>query len=144
MLKVWLYRTSEEKLPPTCPCQSAKKLATPVTGSHVTGLQTIEVGSVMHKAVGMCPEVTVQIGAHPVRCLLDTEAQVLTITESFFKEHIAQDLTDVSEFICIIGGHGQEIPYVRYIELPLQVAGQLFKNMGFLVVKDPIAGDMVD
>ena len=98
----------------------------------------------LHQDVGKCPEVTVRLGSHPVRCLLDTGAQVSTITESFFKEQIAreEDLVDVSAFIRITGGHGLEIPYLGYIELTLQVADRQFPNMGFLVVKDPVDGEM--
>ena len=71
-------------------------------------------------------------------CLLDTGAQVSTITESFFREHFPEtELVDVTAFISISGAQGLAIPYLGYVELPLTVLGHSFINMGFLVVKDP-------
>ena len=73
-----------------------------------------------------------------MRCLLDTGAQVSTITESFFREHFSQtDLVDVTAFISISGAQGLAIPYLGYVELPLSLLGHSFIKMGFLVVKDP-------
>ena len=91
------------------------------------------------RAVGACPEVTLHIGtANDVRCLLDTGAQVSTLTETFFREHLGHEmLIDVSRFINIKGAQGLDIPYCGYVELTVGVLGRTFSNMGFLVVKDP-------
>ena len=116
------------------------KLVEPVTKSHVAGLQAVSSGSVLGKAVGECPVVSVCLGGQNVHCLLDTGAQVSTITETFFREHFAgeRDLEDVSTFIRITGSHGLDIPYLGYVELPLTVEGEEFGGMGFLVVRDPV------
>ena len=42
-------------------------------------------GSIIENAVGNCPEVKVKLGGVDVRCLIDTGAEVSTITESFYK-----------------------------------------------------------
>ena len=95
--------------------------------------------AVFQKAVGKCPEVSVVLGGvRDVRCLLDTGAQVSTITESFFREHLTHnEIIDVSEFISISGAQGLAVPYCGYVELPIEVMGRRFTDMGFLVVKDP-------
>jgi hypothetical protein len=106
--------------------------------SHTVG-QVCE-GSFFQRAVGTCPEATVTLGSKEVRCLLDTGAQVSTVTESFFLNNLAEeaDLWDVSSFIRISAANGGDIPFVGYLELNLTVFGQTFPNMGFLVVKDPL------
>ena len=43
-------------------------------------------GSIIENAVGDCPEVKVSVGGVDVGCLIDTGAEVSTITESFYKE----------------------------------------------------------
>ncbi|KAK9519917.1 hypothetical protein VZT92_022616 [Zoarces viviparus] len=42
----------------------------------------------LERAVGKCPEVDIQIGGVPLRCLLDTGSNVSTLTESFFRDHL--------------------------------------------------------
>ena len=102
--------------------------------------------AVYSKAVGSCPEVSVCLGGvENVGCLLDTGAQVSTITESFFNEHLAQeDIVDVSEFISISGAQGLAVPYRGYVELSLEVMGRTFPGMGFLVVRDPVHSPMAE
>ena len=82
-----------------------------------------------------------EIGPVRMQCLLDTGAQVSTITESFYEEHLAENgghVRDVSQLIRISAAQGLDIPYVGYIELPLQIMGHAFENMGFLIVRDPV------
>ena len=62
----------------------------------MAGSQSIVGGSIIERAIGECPEVTACLGGKELRCLVDTGAQVSTITESLFSEHFAQrDLVDV-------------------------------------------------
>ena len=60
-----------------------------------------------------------------------TGAQVSTITESFYNEHLAQenDLVDVGQFISISAAHGLDIPYVGYVELDLSVLGHTYSKL---------------
>ena len=44
-------------------------------------------GEFLKKAVGVCTETIIDINGKNVRCLLDTGAEVSTMTESFFKEN---------------------------------------------------------
>ena len=111
--------------------------------SQVSGLQTVDMGSLIEKAIGECPQISVLLGGQEVCCLIDTGAQVSTITESFFRQHFQKkSLVDVSTCIRITGSYGMDIPYLGYIELILTVEGEQFHNMGFLVVRDPIDQDM--
>ena len=76
-----------------------------------------------------------------MNCLLDTGAQVSTITESFFRRHLkehAESIVDVSPYLRISAAQGLEIPYVGYIELPIAFLGHTFSAMGFLIVRDPV------
>ena len=99
--------------------------------SHVAGIQSSS-GSVVTKAIGVCPEIMLSIGGHKVRCL------IVNVNSLFFREHFGsdQDLIEVSPLICIIGSYGLHIPYLGYIELQLTVAEDKFPCMGFLTVRD--------
>ena len=73
------------------------------------------------------------------RCLLDTGAEVSTITESFYNTHLkdkVEQLIDLSPFINVSAANGQSISFKGYIELDICVLGRVFPQMGFLVVND--------
>ena len=94
------------------------------------------------RAVGKCPEACVEIGPVKMQCLLDTGAQVSTISEYFYRKYLTENgghVRDVSQLIRISAAQGLDIPYVGYIELLLQIMGHAFENMGFLIVQDPVA-----
>lgn len=102
--------------------------------------ESINVGSVLAKAVGQCPEEIVTIDGQQVLCLLDTGAQVSTVTEGFFKKLPVReggDPRDISEHLNVAGSQGGEVPCVGYIERDIEICGYKFKDMGFIVVKDP-------
>ena len=104
------------------------------------GSEEIMTGSFWRKAVGECPETSVQIGGSHVRCLLDSGAQVSTMTETFFRHQFPNigEPEDVSAYIQISGAQGLTVPYIGYVEVDLVIMEHTFSNMGFLVVKDPI------
>ena len=113
------------------------KLVKPVVESLTTG--PFSKDSCLNKAVGVCPESFVKLNNVEVKCLLDTGAQVSTVTESFYRKHALQlgALVDITERLSLSAANGGEIPYLGYIECNLQALGHTFENMGFLVVKDP-------
>lgn len=69
--------------------------------SHAVGEHLMDGGSIIENAVGDCPEVKVRVGGVDVRCLIDNGAEVLTITESFYKEFLVQgrEVIDVTSYI---------------------------------------------
>ena len=71
--------------------------------------------------------------------LLDTGAQVSTMTESFYRNHMADfgDLVDITDMLRISAANGGDIRYLGYIECNLKALGYTFENMEFLVVRDP-------
>lgn len=85
-------------------------------GEHVT-----DGGSIIENALGDCPEVKVRVGGVDVGCLIDTGAEVSTITESFYKEFLAQgrEVINLTSYIRISVSQGLEIPSVGYLELQL-------------------------
>ena len=96
-------------------------------------------GSFLHRAIGNCPVVTVTLQGVEVNCLLDTGAQVSTVTESFYTAYLAEKcgLMDVGGFIQLAAANGTDIPFVGYMELELGALDCTFPSLGFLVVKDP-------
>lgn len=98
--------------------------------------------TLMKKIVGKCPDVTVSVQGVDVCCLLDTGAQVSTLTEAFYQEHLAArpgiELLDISQVMKVVGTQGAVVPYRGYVELDLMIADNLFPGVGFLVVRDPV------
>ena len=89
--------------------------------------------------MGNCPEIVVKLGTVDVLCLLDTGAQVSTITEECFDKLFGKHgkLVDVTSQIRIVAANGLNIPYVGYIELDVTIFGVTLRNMGFLVTTSP-------
>ena len=57
-----------------------------------------------YRELWQCPEACVETGPVWMQCLLDTGAQVSTIMESFYREHLAEKerhVRDVSQLISI-------------------------------------------
>ena len=78
--------------------------------SQVAG-EEMDVGSMISKAVGRCPEAVVRLGYVEIRCLLDTGAQ-----GSFFRRSQEGELVDVSSYIRISGVNSIDMPYLGYFE----------------------------
>lgn len=87
--------------------------------------------------VGTCPEIEALIGGQKAMCLIDTRSQVSTITEEFYSELLKEQPTihDVTRWLKAKGANNLPIPYLGYIEVDLQISGQIIPSVGFLVVK---------
>ena len=111
-----------------------------VAESHATGVDVD--GSMMERVVGTCPEVMARLGTVDVRCLIDTGAQISTITEDCFQKYFGTDgeLVDLASRIRIVAANGLTVPYVGYIELDVVIFGVTLRNMGFLVTKTQTHG----
>ena len=92
---------------------------------------------VFEKAIGVCPQTMISIEGVVVQCLVDTGAEISTITESFFNNHLRRDLVDVSGYLKITAANGLQIPFLGYFETDISLFGRKFSDAGFLVVKDP-------
>lgn len=93
----------------------------------------------LQNAVGTCPVVDLKICGVSVSCLLDTGSQVSSISEHFFKEHLAgeaEDMLSTSGWLKITAGNGLDIPHLGYLELPVETMGIALSECGFLVVRD--------
>ena len=92
----------------------------------------------MERVVGSCPEVMARLATVDVRCLIDTGAQVSTITEDCFQKYFETDghLVDLASRIRIVAANGLTVPYVGYIELDVVIFGVTLRSMGFLVKKN--------
>ena len=74
--------------------------------------------SIIQNAEGDCLEVKVRVGGVDVGCLIDTGAEVSTITESFYKEFLAhgREVIDVKSYISFPGTGN---PFRRLCETPV-------------------------
>lgn len=66
------------------------KLTGPTAESHAVGEHLTDGGSIIENVVGDCPEVKFRVRGVDVGCLIDTGADVSTITESFYKEYLVR------------------------------------------------------
>jgi hypothetical protein len=102
--------------------------------------------SLLTNVFGKCPDAIIQMNGYDVCCLLDTGAQVSTITESYYQKFLSKDvaLVDVSQLIHIAGTQGLDVPLVGLVEIELTALGQTFDRISFLVVKDPVGTPLAE
>ena len=93
------------------------------TGSHIREnnspiLKTSN--EIYRNAIGKCPLVDVLVNDKEVKCLLDTGAEVSTLTEDFYKNNLAGiETVDTTKWMKITAANGIEIPYIGYVEADL-------------------------
>lgn len=93
----------------------------------------------LQHAVGKCPEVDIQIGGVPLRCLLDTGSNVSTLTENFFRDHLHgedEDMHCTAKWLKITAANQLPLPYLGYVELDVQVMGFNIPECGFLIIRN--------
>ena len=96
-------------------------------------------GAHLDRVVGQCPIVSVCVAGKPLQVLLDTGAEVSTLTETWWKQNFpcqGLDRTLVSR-LSVSTANGTELPFLGYVELELLVGGTSLQRAGFLVVRDP-------
>ena len=123
---------SQDHIKPNCEIWKKKKKKE-VTNQDVI----INNGEFLKKAVGVCPETIIDINGKKVRCLLDTGAEVSTMTKSFFKENFNETLADISDYVKITAANGLQIPFIGYYEPTIRIFDREVREAGFLIVKDP-------
>ena len=126
---------SENHFKADCPTWKEKKTKKKEVSNQENDVR-INNGKFLEKAVGVCPETIIDIKGVKVRCLLDTGAEVSTMTESFFRNNFDEALADVSDYVKITAANGLHIPFLGYYEPPISIFGREVKEAGFLVVKD--------
>ena len=95
-----------------------------------------------NKTVAKCPEVKISIEGVPINCLVDTESEVTTVTESFFKELLQAKpkLHEITKWMRI-RGNNLDIPVLGLMKVELKAFGKKLSDVGVLVVKDPVEHD---
>lgn len=76
-----------------------------------------------------------------MQCLLDSGAEVSTITESFFNSFLkntVSNVIDTTHFIEIKAANGLAVPYIGYVEADIIICGSKLSKVAFLIVKDRI------
>ena len=93
------------------------------------GHEELDVGSVLQKATSKFPETEVLIGGMKIRSMVDTGAQISTVTELWFRLWFMEEmLEDVSS---LSGSPVQKVllfPYLGYIELDPRVLADIRKT----------------
>ena len=94
---------------------------------------------ILQKAVGKCPEKIVKIEGSPCCCMIDTGSEVSTVSESFFRNLLQSKpaLHDVTKWLRVSGANHLDVPIVGYIQVAVEMEGEVIPEVGFLVVKDP-------
>lgn len=98
----------------------------------------------MKKAIGSRPETEIFMQGKHCNCLIDTGADVSTITESYFNKNFntfKEDIVDTNNWIKITAANGLHIPYIGYVELDIKIMDFEFEKMGFLITKDSVNPD---
>ncbi|KAI3351186.1 hypothetical protein L3Q82_005611 [Scortum barcoo] len=101
--------------------------------------ETPDRNMILERAVGECKIVEMKLQGVTVPCLLDTGSQVSTISESFFREHLAEkgeNIQSAFEWLQLTAANGLDLPYVGYVEVEVETMGLTIPKRGFLIVKD--------
>ena len=72
----------------------------------------------MERAISKCPVVKVNVSGQSINCLLDTGAEVSTLTEEFFRNHLSRlghKMKDITGWISITAANGLPVPYLGYV-----------------------------
>ena len=75
--------------------------------------------------MGNAPIVEATVGGVTIRFLVDTGSQVTTITEAFYRKHLAtgNDLHNPNNWLIVLAANGLSVPYIGYLELYIEVCG---------------------
>ena len=93
-----------------------------------------DIGSKIKNASAKCPTTTMEINGHQIKCLLDTGAEVSTISENFYRKYLSSsELLDTTKFLKLSAANNLQIPYLGYIEVDVNINGSQFTNVGMLV-----------
>ena len=76
--------------------------------------------------VGSANEATAIVGGRRCKCLIDTGAQITSISKTFYDSHLSEyELYDIGELLKIECANGQTVPYLGYIEVGISLPGSL-------------------
>ena len=76
--------------------------------------------------IDRAPIIEASVGGVTTSFLIDTGSQVSTITETFYRTHLAQTenhLQDPNNWLTIGAANGLTVPFVGYLELDIEVCG---------------------
>lgn len=91
------------------------------------------------RLVGKCPTTFVNMNGVKVNCLVDTGSSVSTVTESFYQKHLkAASKLNTDIVFSLKATNGFSIPFIGYVEVNIEVMGQLLEQVGVLIVKDSV------
>lgn len=98
------------------------------------------------RLVKQSPKAQVNLAGISTMCILDTGAETSLISESFYKDHLAEKFSEVrsvGSYLRVYGAGCQELPIEGYIHVPLIIHG-IKADAHFLVVKALPGGEAVN
>ena len=118
-----------------------------MSSTKTNGPGVEELGTLMNASynqiVGGTPVAKVTLAGQPVACLLNTGSQVSFVTEAFYKAVLQPQghlLRSAPNWLTIRAADGLEIPYVRYFETTVCIAGVSVDDRAILVVDSNFLG----
>ena len=98
--------------------------------------------SFKEKAIGKCPVEIITIDNTESRALLDTGAQVSTVTEKFYQQNLrtACSIQPGPATFKIIAANGSYIPYSGFVIADVTVKGMLIRDVIMFVIKESSRG----
>lgn len=112
-----------------------------------TEYATVQVGStwnkgldqLFNKTVGFSPEVMLSIAGVNTLCVIDTGSQVTTVSEPYFRQHLADRVNDLEDasWIRLRAANGVTMPSVGLFVAPMKILNEEIPNVHILVIQDP-------
>ena len=85
--------------------------------------------NLLGRLIGLSNEGVAVVGGRRCKCLIDTGAQVTSISKSFYDKHFSQyTLFNIDDLLTVEGANGQAVPYLGYIEISVSLQGSLPTN----------------
>ena len=118
-----------------------------VSGKLVTSVTTVDPvaevnrSSFWKRAVGDCPEVTLEITGVKIKACYHTGSQCTLMTESCYRESLDDQLNlrnlDSCRWLSLSAANGMEIPRLGYLMTDVKVCEETVKDVVVIVIRDP-------
>ena len=115
------------------------KLVTSVTA--VDRVAEVDRSLFWKRAVGDCPEVTLEITGVEIKACYDTGSQCTLMTESCYRESLGGQLNlrnmDSCRWLSLSAANGMEIQRLGYLMTDVKVCEETVKDVVVIVIRDP-------
>ena len=99
--------------------------------------------NILEQAVALCPETKIAIKEKNPNSLLDSGSMVTLMTQSYFKEHLRNSISDTTpgpveahQLFNLKGAGENQIPLSKYFSCDITIRGMTIPEVGILVKTD--------